>query len=261
MIKAFRSDPFPFEDLSGSGELSVLRGFERSKRLNIYFATMSTYEHGLPVEVIMPRSEKMVDIFGRCLSDAGLTQFRCAETETYPHVTFFFNDYREEPFPGEHRALLPSPRDVATYNLKPEMSATGVADETIARIRSGKYDVVVVNFANCDMVGHTGDLQAAVIAVETVDACVGRVVDAALASGGSLVVTADHGNCEQMIDPGTNRPHTAHTTYDVELIVVGRAYRSVKLRAGGRLADVGPTVLDMMALSKPAAMTGHSLLA
>lgn len=259
LIKAFQYDAFPFQDQSGD-DPSLRRGFERSKRLNVFFATMSTYQQGLPVEVIMPRPKKMADIFGQFISDAGLTQFRCAETEKYPHVTFFFNDYREEPFPGEDRAMVPSPRDVATYNLKPEMSATGVADETVACIRSGKYDVVVVNFANADMVGHTGDLQAAVTAVETVDACVGRVVDAALAAGGALIVTADHGNSEQMIDPSTNRPHTAHTTYDVELIVVGPAYRDAKLRPRGCLADVCPTALEMMGLSKPDAMTGQSLL-
>ncbi len=260
LIKAFRFDPFPFEEKRGDDDVPVSHGFERGKPMDLYFATMTNYQTGLPVEVIVPPAPKMDQIFGDYLSSLGLKQFRCAETEKYPHVTFFFNDYREAPFDGEDRTIVPSPRDVATYDLKPEMSAKGVMDEVVSRIQSGAYDVIVVNFANGDMVGHTGNLQAAIKAVETVDACVGRVVEATLSAGGSLIVTADHGNCEQMIDPRTNQPHTSHTTYDVEMIVVGEHAKGRQLRAGGRLADICPTMLDMMGLDKPEAMTGRSLL-
>ncbi len=254
LIKAFRFETFPFTE--GDED----RGFARPKMLDLQFATMTAYEAGLPVAVMMPRAEKMANIFGRYLGDLGLKQFRCAETEKYPHVTFFFNDYREAPFDGEDRYIAPSPRDVPTYDLKPEMSAAQVADEVVARIESGKYDVMVVNFANGDMVGHTGNLAAAIKAVETVDACVGRVVDATLRAGGNLIVTADHGNCEQMIDPVSKQPHTAHTTYDVEAIVVGHSLRGRSLRSGGCLADIAPTLLDLMDIPQPSEITGRSLL-
>ena len=156
---------------------------------------------------------------------------------------------------------MPSPKDVATYDQKPQMSAQAVADETVRRIDSGVYDLVVVNFANTDMVGHTGVLSAAVVAVEFVDARVGEILAAVKRQGGAAVVLADHGNCEQMIDPATGAPHTAHTTFDVELVVVDDRYKGRTLRAGGRLADVAPTVLQLMGLPKPAEMTGESLLA
>src|SRR5688572_29039257 len=156
----------------------------------------------------------MKGILGEYVSTLGLRQFRAAETEKFPHVTFFFNDYREEPFPGEDRHMVPSPQ-VSTYDLQPEMSAYGVCDEVVRRIDSDRYDLIVVNFANGDMVGHTGVLSAAVKAVEAVDVCVGRILEAAQRHNGIAIVTADHGNCEQMIDPTTGGPHTAHTTYDV----------------------------------------------
>ncbi len=254
LVKAFCFDTFPFAD--GDQEL----GFARPKKLDLCFVCMTAYESNLPVKVIMPKPVKMPNLFGQYVSDAGLTQFRCAETEKYPHVTFFFNGYSEEPFPGEDRQIIPSPRDVATYDQKPEMSAEQVADEVVARLESGRYDVVVVNFANGDMVGHTGKLDAAIKAVETVDACVGRVVEATLRAGGSLIVTADHGNCEQMIDPASKMPHTAHTTYDVEMIVVGEAFRGRSLRRGGCLADVAPTLLEMMGVPQPSEIIGQSLL-
>ncbi len=260
LVKAFRYVTFPYFEETDSPPGFVIRGFERPKRLDLYFATMSAYEKGLPVKVIIPKPPKMEQIFGQYISDLGLIQFRCAETEKYPHVTFFFNDYREEPFPGEERTLIPSPRDVATYDLKPEMSAHQVTDEVVSRIHSGRYDVVIVNFANGDMVGHTGVIEAAVKAVETVDFGVGRIVEAALAEGGAAIITADHGNCEQMIDPETGQPHTSHTTYDVDLIAVGDAFSGRSLREGGRLADICPTILEAMSLEKPAAMTGQSLL-
>lgn len=254
LTKAFVYDAFPFE------HEGTMQGFVRGNKLDLYYATMSEYEKGLPVRVIIPKPEKMAEILGQFVADRGLCQFRCAETEKYPHVTFFFNDYREDPFPGEDRQIIPSPRDVPTYDLKPEMSAHGVCDEVLSRIQSNNYDAIIVNFANGDMVGHTGKIDAAIKAVETVDECVGRIVDATLALGGSLIVTADHGNCEQMIDPATGGPHTAHTTYDVELIVIGASYVGQSLRSSGKLADIAPTMLDMMALSKPSAMEGVSLL-
>ena len=236
-------------------------GFDRGTKIdNLFFVGMTGYERGLPIQVAFEKPPKMVDTLGEYVSRLGLRQFRSAETEKFPHVTFFFNDYREEPFEGEDRQIVPSPRDVTTYDQKPEMSAPGVTDEVVRRIESGVYDLIVVNFANGDMVGHTGVLEAAIKAVETVDACVGRIVDATLAQGGALVITADHGNSEQMIDPETGGPHTAHTTYDVDLIVVDDRAKGTKLREGGRLADIAPTVLALMGLEKPAAMTGESLV-
>ncbi len=236
-------------------------GFDRGPKLNLYYVTMTAYEVGLPVHVAYPKPPKMVNILADYLSGLGLKQFRCAETEKFPHVTFFFNDYREPPFPGEDRQIIPSPKDVATYDQKPEMSAQGVADEVVKRIDSGVYDLIVVNFANPDMVGHTGVLVAAIKAVEFVDARVGEVLDAVKRQNGAAIVLADHGNCEQMIDPETGSPHTSHTTYDVELIVVDDRFKGKKLRQGGRLADVAPTALQLLGLPKPTEMTGESLIA
>ncbi len=221
---------------------------------------MTAYEVGLPVHVAYPKPPKMKNILAEYVSNLGLKQFRCAETEKFPHVTFFFNDYREPPFPGEDRQIVPSPKDVSTYDQKPEMSAQGVCDETVKRIDSGEYDFVVVNFANPDMVGHTGVLAAAVKAVEFTDMCVGRILDAVKRQNGAAIVLADHGNCEQMIDPATGFPHTSHTIYDVEIIVVDDRFKGQKLRSDGRLADVAPTVLQLLGLPKPAEMTGVSLI-
>ncbi|NND97028.1 MAG: 2,3-bisphosphoglycerate-independent phosphoglycerate mutase [Pirellulaceae bacterium] len=236
-------------------------GFDRGKKIdNLYFATMTGYETGLPVHVIFEKREKMPAILGDYVSNLGLNQFRCAETEKYPHVTFFFNDYRDDPFPHEERGMAASPRDVSTYDQKPEMSAHDITNSVLAEIESERSELIIVNFANGDMVGHTGVIPAAVKAVETVDACVGQIVDATLAKGGSLVVTADHGNCEQMIDPETGGPHTAHTTYDVPLIVVEKGVEGKQLRGDGRLADIAPTVLALMGLDKPSEMSGESLI-
>ncbi len=237
-------------------------GFDRGEKLDLRFVTMAAYAEDLApyVSVAFPRPPKMEAIAGQAISGLGLRQFRCAETEKYPHVTFFFNDYRDEPFPGEQRAIVQSPR-VATYDLQPEMSAAGVRDAVLARLASPDPEpFIVVNFANPDMVGHTGNLDAAVRACEFVDACVGELIEKTLAVGGSLVVTADHGNAEMMKDPHTGAPHTAHTTFDVPLYVVGEAFKGRALRAGGRLADVVPTMFAMMGLEQPAAMTGSSLL-
>jgi len=238
-------------------------GFDRGARLgDLYFATLAEFETGLPVEVVFRRPAKMKHILGEWLSIHGVRQFRCAETEKFPHVTFFFNDYREEPFAGESRVIVPSPKEVATYDLKPEMSAAGVRDAVLARLAAADCEpVIIVNFANGDMVGHTGSLEAATRAVEVVDACVGAIVDAALARGGSAIVTADHGNAEEMWDPRANCPHTAHTNYTVPCSVVGAAFKGRALRADGRLGDLAPTMLEMIGLSQPAEMTGKSLLA
>ena len=259
LTKAFCLDTFPY---NGEGKDGVTRqmGFKRNCKLSVNFITMTEYEQGMPVKAAIKKPPKMQNTLGSYVSDAGLTQFRCAETEKFPHVTFFFNDYRDEPYKGEHRQIIASPRDVTTYDQKPEMSAPGVTQEMLKRIESEKYDLIVLNYANGDMVGHTGSLSAAIKAVEAVDTGVGQIVKAVLDKGGSLVVTADHGNCEQMIDPETGGIHTAHTTYDVDLIVVGDDYKGQKLRSGGRLADIAPTVLNLLGLPQPIEMTGESLI-
>ncbi len=235
-------------------------GFKRRTRPeNLYFATMSGYEEGLPVHVMFDKPEPMKNILGMGISDRHLKQFRSAETEKYPHVTFFFNDYREPPFDGESREMAPSPK-VSTYDQQPEMSAQQIADIVCAHLKKGQEDLYIINFANGDMVGHTGNLPAAIKAVETVDACVGQVLEALRAAGGAAIVTAGHGNCEQMWDPINNCPHTSHTTYDVRAIVVDDRYKGKPFRPGGRLADVAPTLLKMMGLAKPPEMTGEPLV-
>lgn len=237
-------------------------GFDRGVKLDLYYATMTEYEKGLPVNVVSPKPEKLKNILGQVVSDAGIAQFRCAETEKNPHVTFFFNNYRSEPFPGEDRACPASPK-VATYDLKPEMSATEVTATAKAAILSGKYGLIVVNYANPDMVGHTGSIPAAVKAVEATDQGVSELLEALAKMGGRAVILADHGNAEQMWDEQTKSPHTSHTLNLVEVFVVGDGYAAgkTKMRTGGRLADVAPTVLQLMELPKPAEMTGQSLLA
>lgn len=196
---------------------------------------------------------------GETVSKQGLTQLRVAESEKYPHVTYFLNGGIEQPYPGEERKLLPSPRDVKTYDLKPEMSAYAVADTVIEGISSGKYDLIIVNFANCDMVGHTGVTEAAVRAVEAVDLCLGRLMEALRNAGGQALIIADHGNAEQMADYTTGTPHTAHTTYPVPVILVSDHFTGPALREGGTLCDVAPTILKMMDIPRPAEMTGTPL--
>jgi 2,3-bisphosphoglycerate-independent phosphoglycerate mutase len=202
-------------------------------------------------------AENVADTLGEIVSGLGLKQLRIAETEKYAHVTFFFNGGRETTFEGEDRILVPSPK-VATYDLKPEMSAREVTAKLEEAIASGKYDFIVVNFANPDMVGHTGIMGAAVEAVSVIDECLGRLRKAVEQAGGVLLITADHGNIEMMKDPVTHEPHTAHTTLDVPIIAVN-AKRTFKL-ANGRLADVAPTLLALMGVAQPPAMTGHSLI-
>ena len=220
----------------------------------VHYVCATEYDASMPnVTVAYPR-QKLENIFGEYISRLGLTQLRIAETEKYAHVTFFFNGGVEQVFAGEDRCLIPSPK-VATYDLQPEMSAYEVTDEAVRRIESGAYDVVILNFANCDMVGHTGVFKAAVKAVETVDACVARVVNATSAMGGISLITADHGNAEQMLDTD-GAPFTAHTTNLVPLHIVGA---KVNLR-DGKLADIAPTMLDLMGLAKPDEMDGETLI-
>ena len=237
------------------------KDFDRGPKLDLFYATMTEYESGLPVNVILPKPEKLKHILGQVVSEAGIAQFRCAETEKNPHVTFFFNNYRKDPFPGEERACPPSPK-VPTYDMQPEMSAAEVTAAAKAAILSGNYGLIVVNFANPDMVGHTGSLPAAIKAVEATDRGVGELLGALEQMKGKAVICADHGNCEQMWDFANNSPHTSHTLNLVEVFVVDDAFTpNTKLRPGGRLADLAPTLLDLMGLPKPVEMTGESLIA
>jgi 2,3-bisphosphoglycerate-independent phosphoglycerate mutase len=221
------------------------------------YVCMTSYDEtfGLPVAF---GSDDLVNIFPEVISRAGLTQLRIAETEKYAHVTFFFNGGRETPFAGEDRALIPSPKEVATYDQKPEMSAYLVTEELLTRINSGKYDVIILNFANADMVGHTGIMEAAVRAVEAVDNCVGKLVDRVLQLGGAVLITADHGNAEMMVDE-TGGPHTAHTCDMAPFVLVDDSRKDAKLRKGV-LADLAPTMLAMLGIAQPAEMTGKSLI-
>jgi len=228
--------------------------FPRGKQIPIWLAGMAEYEADYPLPYVLEPQDLSLTL-GEVVSQAGLRQLRLAETEKYAHVTYFFNGGREEPFPGEDRILVPSPK-VSTYDLQPEMSAVEIAAQLAAKI--DEYDLVVVNFANLDMVGHTGNLSATIRAVETIDTCVARVAEAVRRVGGALVLTADHGNAEQMIDPNTGEPHTAHTGNPVPCLVMAPGV--VKLRGQGVLADVAPTVLELLELTQPPVMTGRSLL-
>jgi len=232
-------------------------GFVRKKGFfPLHFVCMTQYDATMPNVEVAFKPTKLNDTFGEYISQKGLTQLRIAETEKYAHVTFFFNGGVEKVYPGEDRALIPSPK-VATYDLQPEMSAYLVTDELLERIASEKYDVIVLNYANCDMVGHTGVFDAAVKAVEAVDGCAGKVIEAILAKGGAAIITADHGNADQMYEPDGS-PFTAHTTNPVPLAVVGAG--DCVLRDGGRLADIAPTMLDILGMEQPEAITGVSLI-
>ena len=234
-------------------------GFAREEgNLPIKYVCMTQYDATMPNVEVAFKPQSLKNTFGEYIADKGLTQLRIAETEKYAHVTFFFNGGVEKEYKNEDRALIKSP-SVATYDLKPEMSAYEVTDEVVKRIEADKYDVIILNFANCDMVGHTGVIPAAVKAVEAVDTCVGRVLDALLAHGGCALVTADHGNADQMLEADGKSPFTAHTTNPVPLALVGRD--DVKaLAEGGVLADLAPTMLDLLGLEQPEEMTGHSLI-
>jgi 2,3-bisphosphoglycerate-independent phosphoglycerate mutase len=233
-------------------------GFPRRRSVRIAAAAgMTQYSEQLDtlMQTIFP-PQSLANVLGEVVADAGRAQLRMAETEKYPHVTYFLNGGREEPYRGEDRVMVPSPK-VATYDLKPEMSAPELTDKAVEAIGSGRYDLIVLNYANPDMVGHTGSLPAAIKAVETVDTGLGRLAEAIRKAGGAMLVTADHGNCEMMRDPDTGGPHTSHTTNPVPVLLVGGGEVSL---AQGRLADIAPTLLELMSMSKPGAMTGVSLL-
>jgi 2,3-bisphosphoglycerate-independent phosphoglycerate mutase len=244
--------------------LSEFQGFEREPIPNLDVVTFTQYEKGLPVGVAFP-PESLDGLLGQVVSEAGLRQFRTAETEKYPHVTYFMNGGIEQAFPGEDRHLVPSPR-VATYDQAPAMSAEILTDSCVAAIKKGIYSLVVINYANPDMVGHTGLMEATTQAIATVDGCVGRLVEATNRMGGTLLITADHGNAELMQGPD-GRPWTAHTTNPVPVILVEGEKRKlpghgtdVHLREHGGLADIAPTLLAILGLPKPERMTGESLI-
>jgi len=234
-------------------------GFERPGGYpDVDYVCMTQYDATIQAPVAFP-PQTLNHTLGEVLATGGLKQLRIAETEKYAHVTFFFNGGVETPNPGEDRILIPSPK-VATYDLKPEMSAPEVTGALLAEIAKDRYDVIVLNYANPDMLGHTGVIDAAVSALETVDGCLGQVVEAILSRGGTVLVTADHGNAEQMLDPNGQEPHTAHTTNRVPLILAGQRYRDRALRQDGSLQDIAPTMLEILGIPQPLEMTGRSLL-
>ncbi|WP_321394106.1 2,3-bisphosphoglycerate-independent phosphoglycerate mutase [uncultured Desulfuromusa sp.] len=251
----FRSDRV--REITRALTLPDFDGFVRNKIPKLVdYVCLTEYDETFDLPIAFP-SEVYPDILAEVVSRAGLKQLRIAETEKYAHVTFFFNGGVEKAWPGEDRVLVPSPKDVKTYDQKPEMSAVGVTDNVVERIESGEYQLIILNFANCDMVGHTGVLAAAVEAVEAVDTCLGRVVDSVIQAGGQLLITADHGNCEQMVDVN-GHPHTAHTTNLVQCVYVDPKRKDRPLN-DGILADLAPTILELLELKKPDAMTGKSL--
>ncbi len=234
------------------------KDFKREKRAKVHFVCMTEYDKEIKAPVAyLP--EELKNILSQILSEKGLKQLRIAETEKYAHVTFFFNGGVEKPYPLEDRILISSPK-VPTYDLKPEMSAYEVTEKVLQEIDKDVYDVIIMNYANGDMVGHTGIQEAAIAAVQTVDTCVGRVVEKVRSKEGTILITADHGNAEQMADEGTKQPHTAHTSQPVPFCLVGKKGKKVSLREGGILADIAPTMLDILGIPKPAEMTGTSLI-
>ena len=235
------------------------KGFERAKRLDTTFVCFTEYDDTIQNKLVAFHKVLLHNTFGEYLAAHDMTQARIAETEKYAHVTFFFNGGVEDPNVDEFRLLVNSPKDVATYDLKPEMSAPEVGMDLVEAIKSDKYDVIIINFANPDMVGHTGVIPAAIKAVEKVDELVGKAVDAVKDVDGVLFICADHGNAEKMIDYETGAPHTAHTTNPVPFILVNYD-ENYTLREGGRLCDIAPTLIEIMGLEKPVEMTGESLL-
>jgi 2,3-bisphosphoglycerate-independent phosphoglycerate mutase len=234
----------------------AFEGFERNRAPHPgYYCTLTEYQQDFDYDVAFPPTD-LKNCLGEYLSALGMSQLRLAETEKYAHVTFFLNGGQDTAFPGEDRILVPSPK-VRTYDLQPEMSAPEVTDHLVAAITGGKYDVIICNYANCDMVGHTGIIDAAILAVETVDRSLRRIVDALKSVGGQMLITADHGNIEQMVDKETGQPHTAHTTNPVPLVYVGGGK---PLDDGGSLSDLAPTVLAMLGVPQPVEMTGRSLI-
>ena len=227
-----------------------------TEKLDLYYVCFTEYDKTMPNVHVAFKPEEIINTFGEYISKLGLTQLRIAETEKYAHVTFFFNGGREKPYENEDRILIPSPK-VETYDMQPEMSAEEVTKNVVEAIKSGKYDTIILNYANPDMVGHTGNLEATIKALEFIDKCIGEVVSAIEENQGYLLITADHGNAEQMIDYTTGEPHTAHTTNVVPLIVIGK--ENIKLKPG-KLCDLIPTMLELMEIDKPAEMTGESLI-
>jgi 2,3-bisphosphoglycerate-independent phosphoglycerate mutase len=246
------------KDLPGADDLDLAIPRARVPK-DLHYVCMTQYDKKFTLPVVIP-PESMDNILAHVMGQASLRNLRVAETEKYAHVTYFFNGGIEQPFPGEDRLLVPSPK-VATYDLKPEMSAAGIADAVVKAVEDGTFDVVIVNFANADMVGHSGKLEPTIKAVETVDGCLARIESAVRAKGGALLVTADHGNAEMMIDPVTGGPHTAHTTNPVPFIVIEEDSKKFTLNPGGSLRDVSPTVLGMLGIPQPKEMTGHDLRA
>ena len=228
-----------------------------TKKMNLYFVCFTSYDETMPNVHIAFKKEPVKNTLGEVISKNGGKQLRIAETEKYAHVTFFFNGGEEKQYEGEDRILVPSPK-VETYDMKPEMSAYEVTEKVVDAINSKKYNCIILNYANPDMVGHTGSLPAAIKAIETIDECIGKVVDAINAQKANLLITADHGNAEQMIDYKTGEPHTAHTTNLVPLILISEK-ENIKLKEG-KLADLAPTILDLMGIEKPEEMTGESLI-
>ena len=249
----FRADRA--RELSQAFTIVDFKGFERKLPQLSAFVCLTRYIEGLPADVAFP-AEQLTGLLGECLSQHGLSQLRIAETEKYAHVTFFFNGGEETPFPGEQRLLVPSP-DVSTYDLQPEMNVYKLANELDKAIRSDEFDVIICNVANPDMVGHTGIMQAAIAAIEAVDVCISKVYAAVKDMGGELLVTADHGNAEQMMDEKTGQAHTAHTTNPVPFLYVGRPAVAIE---GGALKDIAPTMLYLLNIPAPAEMSGHPLL-
>jgi 2,3-bisphosphoglycerate-independent phosphoglycerate mutase len=241
----------------------AFKDFPRRKTVK-FSTTLGMMEYSKSLNTFTPAlfpPQPLTNIFGEIVSNAGMKQLRIAETEKYAHVTFFFNGGREQEFPGEERIMVPSP-NVATYDLKPEMSAFEVTDKLLEAIASDRFDVIIVNYANTDMVGHSGNIEAAAKAVEAVDTCLGKLTQAVMTKGGAMLITADHGNAEMMFDDETHQPHTAHTLNLVPVIIVAEKFRGKKLAASeGSLADVAPTLLELLDLPQPSEMTGKSLLA
>src|SRR5437016_1796348 len=243
-------------DLPGAADLDATIPRDRAPK-NLRYVCMTRYDKNFSLPVVIP-PESMANILANVMGGLNMRNLRVAETEKYAHVTYFFNGGVEQPFPGEDRILVPSPK-VATYDLKPEMSAAGIADTVVKATNDGTFDVIIVNFANADMVGHSGKIEPTVNAVETVDACLGRIELAVRAKGGALLITADHGNAEMMIDPKTGGPHTAHTTNPVPFIIVSADSETFSLKPDGSLRDISPTVLGMLGIPQPKEMTGHDL--
>jgi 2,3-bisphosphoglycerate-independent phosphoglycerate mutase len=243
-------------DLPGADDLDMTIPRDRVPK-NLHYVCMTQYDKNIRLPVVVP-PESLSNILANVMAGMNMRNLRVAETEKYAHVTYFFNGGIEEPFPGEERVLVPSPK-VSTYDLKPEMSAAGIADAVVKATEEGTFDVIIVNFANADMVGHSGKIEPTVRAVETVDACLARIETVVRTKGGAILITADHGNAEMMIDPTTGGPHTAHTTNPVPFIMVAENGKQFTLRPGGSLRDISPTMLGMLGTDEPQEMTGQDL--